>query len=316
MDDGRELPLFKLETTSESHPFYTGTQKSVDIARRPRREVPQQVRAPRRQEVSRGTRPHERQLRLPFLCPRAATAGRLLHHSRHRLRPRELAQPRPRQPARRRSALPRFALLLFCAAYVLPGLFGRDPWKNADITAFGYMRQHRPGQRRRGWRRRVGGLPRRRRAAALLARRRRSSSADARGSTRRWRRASRSRCCSALTLVLTWYAAYHLARTEAAQPLPFAFGGEADAGRLRAGDRRRRLLALIASLGLLQLGHETTPELAQLAARRRSTSTALAASAVSARCRARRRRLLALADPGGERRAEHRRAARRRRRRA
>jgi large subunit ribosomal protein L31 len=30
MDDGRELPLFKVETTSESHPFYTGTQKSID----------------------------------------------------------------------------------------------------------------------------------------------------------------------------------------------------------------------------------------------------------------------------------------------
>jgi large subunit ribosomal protein L31 len=30
MDDGKELPLFKLETTSETHPFYTGTQKSVD----------------------------------------------------------------------------------------------------------------------------------------------------------------------------------------------------------------------------------------------------------------------------------------------
>ena len=30
LDDGREVPLFKLETTSESHPFYTGTQKSVD----------------------------------------------------------------------------------------------------------------------------------------------------------------------------------------------------------------------------------------------------------------------------------------------
>ncbi len=29
-EDGRELPLFKLETSSESHPFYTGTQKSVD----------------------------------------------------------------------------------------------------------------------------------------------------------------------------------------------------------------------------------------------------------------------------------------------
>lgn len=30
MEDGRELPLFKLETSSETHPFYTGTQKSVD----------------------------------------------------------------------------------------------------------------------------------------------------------------------------------------------------------------------------------------------------------------------------------------------
>jgi large subunit ribosomal protein L31 len=28
-DDGRELPLYKLDTSSESHPFYTGTQKSV-----------------------------------------------------------------------------------------------------------------------------------------------------------------------------------------------------------------------------------------------------------------------------------------------
>ena len=30
MDDGRELTLYKLDTSSESHPFYTGTQKSVD----------------------------------------------------------------------------------------------------------------------------------------------------------------------------------------------------------------------------------------------------------------------------------------------
>jgi large subunit ribosomal protein L31 len=28
-EDGRELPLYKLDTSSESHPFYTGTQKSV-----------------------------------------------------------------------------------------------------------------------------------------------------------------------------------------------------------------------------------------------------------------------------------------------
>jgi large subunit ribosomal protein L31 len=29
-EDGRTLPLVKLETTSETHPFYTGTQKSID----------------------------------------------------------------------------------------------------------------------------------------------------------------------------------------------------------------------------------------------------------------------------------------------
>ncbi len=28
--DGKTMPLVKLETTSETHPFYTGTQKSVD----------------------------------------------------------------------------------------------------------------------------------------------------------------------------------------------------------------------------------------------------------------------------------------------
>ena len=30
LEDGREMALVKLETTSETHPFYTGTQKSVD----------------------------------------------------------------------------------------------------------------------------------------------------------------------------------------------------------------------------------------------------------------------------------------------
>ena len=45
MEDGRELPLMKLESTSETHPFYTGTQKSIDNLGGRVREVPQQVRA-------------------------------------------------------------------------------------------------------------------------------------------------------------------------------------------------------------------------------------------------------------------------------
>ncbi len=30
MDDGKEYPLFKLDITSESHPFYTGAQQRVN----------------------------------------------------------------------------------------------------------------------------------------------------------------------------------------------------------------------------------------------------------------------------------------------
>jgi hypothetical protein len=68
------------------------------------------------------------------------------------------------------------------------------------------------------------------------------------------------------TLALVWYASYHLARTEAAQPVAFAFGGEASPVDYARAIADAALLALIACLGLLQLGHETTPELAQLCA--------------------------------------------------
>ncbi len=30
LKNGKELPLYKLDTSSTSHPFYTGTQKSTD----------------------------------------------------------------------------------------------------------------------------------------------------------------------------------------------------------------------------------------------------------------------------------------------
>ena len=33
-EDGNEYPLAKIETSSESHPFYTGTQKIMDTAGR------------------------------------------------------------------------------------------------------------------------------------------------------------------------------------------------------------------------------------------------------------------------------------------
>lgn len=160
--------------------------------------------------------------------------------------------------------LPRLALLLLCAAYLLPGLFGRDPWKIADISAFGHMANIAQG--RTSWfSPTVGGLPA---DPALLP---------------YWLGAVSIKVLEpwldpalaaripfilllALVLTLTWLTTYHLARTEAAQPLPFAFGGEAHPVDYARAIADGALLALIATLGLLQFGHETTPELVQLTA--------------------------------------------------
>lgn len=160
--------------------------------------------------------------------------------------------------------LPRWALLLFCAAYVLPGVFARDPWRSADVAAFGHMVAMAEG--RTPWLApTVGQLPP---DSALLP---------------HWLGAASIALLSpwvdaelaarlpfalllALTLALVWYAMFHLARTEAAQPVAFAFGGEAEPVQYARAMADGALLALIATLGLLQLGHETTPELMQLAA--------------------------------------------------
>ena len=160
--------------------------------------------------------------------------------------------------------LPRLALLLLCAAYVLPGLMGRDPWRGADLTAFGQMLALAEG--RTPWLApSLGGLPT---GAALLPH---WIGAAAIKGAQPWLAPDiAARLPFALLLVLTlaalWYATFHLARSEAAQPLPLAFGGEAAPVDYARAIADGALLALIATLGLLQLGHETTPELVQLAA--------------------------------------------------
>ena len=160
--------------------------------------------------------------------------------------------------------MPRLALLLLCAAYVLPGLLGRDPWRGADLTAFGQMLALAEG--RASWLApSLGGVPT---DAALLPHWIGAIAIQALQSWLGPALAARLPFAAmlVLTLVAVWYATFHLARSEAAQPLALAFGGEAspvDNGRAIADGA---LLAFIATLGLLQLGHETTPELAQLAA--------------------------------------------------
>src|SRR6516225_7040712 len=120
--------------------------------------------------------------------------------------------------------LPRLALLLVCAAYLLPGLFGRDPWRNADLTAFGFMASIAEGHAS-WWQPSIAGiaapggpLPYWIGALAIKA----LPFLDP---------AFAARLPYALALVvvmaLTWYSAFYLARTDAAQPVAFAFGGEA-----------------------------------------------------------------------------------------
>ncbi len=67
-----------------------------------------------------------------------------------------------------------------------------------------------------------------------------------------------------IALAGTWQATYYLARTPQAQPVAFAFGGEALPPDYARAMGDAGLLAFIACLGLAQLSHETTPELAQL----------------------------------------------------
>lgn len=159
--------------------------------------------------------------------------------------------------------LPRLPLALLCLAYLLPGLFGRAPWKNADLTAYGYMSAMAHGLS--SWTEpTLGGLGG---ASSVLPYWIGAGAIRLFGPWLGDPLAARLPFVLLLAFVLwaTWSAAYYLARTEAAQPAPYAFGGEAPLVDYARAIGDAALLALIATLGLLQLGHETTPELAQLA---------------------------------------------------
>ena len=158
--------------------------------------------------------------------------------------------------------LPRLALLLFCAAYVLPGFFGRSPWKNDDVAAFGVMQELASN-----W-------------ANWLSPQLLGQVNGFEALVPYWLGALAIQFLPfldpafavripfmmllALSLLATWYAIYYLARSPQAQPVAFAFGGEAGPTDYARAIADAGVLALIASLGLAQLSHETTPALAQL----------------------------------------------------
>ncbi len=175
-----------------------------------------------------------------------------------------MTQPTPAivaQHAVRR--LPRLALWLFCLAYIVPGFFGRAPWKSADMTALGYMQSLATSGSNWFDPQLMGLAPT---ADALLPY---WLGAWAIQLAPAWLGAGlavRITFCLllALTLAATWYATNDLARAPQAQPVAFAFGGEANAPDYARAIADGGLLAFIACLGLAQLSHETTASAAQL----------------------------------------------------
>ena len=154
------------------------------------------------------------------------------------------------------------ALLLLCAAYVLSGFIGRDPGKSEDMAAFGYMMELVSGAS--GW------------FSPTLQGEHLEMNALLPYWLGAWAIKSLPWLDAAtaarvpfiallgLCLLATWYAVYYLARSPKAQPVAFAFGGEADPVDYARAIADGALLALMACLGLAQLSHEATPALVQL----------------------------------------------------
>lgn len=159
--------------------------------------------------------------------------------------------------------LPRLALWLLCLAYILPGFLARDPWRGNDMTAFGYMRALAQGQT--DWL-----------APQLLG-----MAPDNPGLLPYWLGAWAIQglgplltpelaarlpfiAMLVLSLVATWHGVYWLAHSPGAQPVAFAFGGEAQPADYAHAIADGALLALLACLGLAQPAHEISCHLSQL----------------------------------------------------
>ena len=165
-----------------------------------------------------------------------------------------------RLPASATLALPRWGLFSLCLLYILPGLFGRDPWKNEDAAGFGIMWTMAHGQWQDWLWPNIVGLP-----------------MAEEGPLTFWLGAI---CIQLFSPVLgdvlaariatitffmlgalaVWYSTYHLGRRNEAQPLKLAFGGQPepkDFGRTLAD---AALLIYLGSLGLLLNSHQSSAE--------------------------------------------------------
>ncbi|RZI41610.1 glycosyltransferase [Herbaspirillum sp. HC18] len=169
-----------------------------------------------------------------------------------------------RLPAAATNALPRRVLFALCLLYILPGLFGRDPWKTDDAATFGVMWTMAHGGLEDWLWPHIVGLP----------------IAD-KGPLAFWigalciklfgwvlSDALAARIATAgfflLGSLAVWHTTYLLGRRPEAQPLRLAFGGQpepSDYGRTLADGA---LLIYLGCLGLLVHSHSTSTEALQV----------------------------------------------------
>jgi len=159
--------------------------------------------------------------------------------------------------------LPTWAMVCICMVYVVTGLVNRDPWKTLDVSSFGYMWELSQGHTEL-WNPKIGGL-----APDIQGPLAYALGAGAITLLSPWvpsDTAARIPFIASLliTLIATWYAIYFLAKNPHAQPVSFAFGGEAKPEDYARAIADAGLLALIACLGLALPSHETTPTAIQL----------------------------------------------------
>jgi hypothetical protein len=158
--------------------------------------------------------------------------------------------------------MPRHWLVLLCVVYVFIGSFDRGPWKSMDLTSLGYMLSLVEGQSH-VLHLQMAGIPPELDALlpywiGMLAIRTFSDLPPD---------LSARLVFSSLSLwgmFCLWQGIYFLARNPQAQPVAFAFGGEANPKDYARAIADGGLLAYVACLGLAVPSHEITPMAFQL----------------------------------------------------
>lgn len=170
-----------------------------------------------------------------------------------------------RLPAAATRALPRWGLLALALLYVLPGLIGRDPWKNEDATSFGVMLSMAQGTWEDWLAPHVMGLPLP--AESPLAYWLGAISIRLFGGFLGEPLAARMMVVISFLVgsLSLWYATYLLGRRNEAQPQKLAFGGQPTPRAFGRTLADGAFLIYLASLGLLLYSHENTSKTLQIA---------------------------------------------------